>query len=89
MTALGIAAFHGQAECVRVLLQYDRDVDHEDLYGETALLHSACLGYQECVTALIDSDALLNVTDIDGMTPLIWATQNSKPNIVKVWLKSY
>jgi ankyrin repeat protein len=64
------------------------NVDYPDTDGRTPLSHAAELGLAEIVQLLLDSNADINLEDKRGQTPLLWATQNGRENIVSELLAS-
>lgn len=75
-TPLMIAAFHAQAEAVRLLLDSGADVSLQDRDGKTAL-HKATAQCRpeglKTVEMLLEGGADLNAKDRQGNKPWIWA----------------
>lgn len=91
MTALSYAA-RSNAETVRVLLEAKaaegsdalaRYVNHQNQYGETALMMAAAQGTPDIILALIESDADVDAWDGDNHTALAHAAAQGKTDNVR------
>jgi len=85
-TALMAAAFHGHAECVRLLLPFVRPFLAEQWAGADSwspLMAAANQGHASCVQALL-SDFDPKTADSDGLTPLMLATRARSEASVRV-----
>ncbi|CAE7537330.1 unnamed protein product [Symbiodinium natans] len=80
LTALALAAQHGAAECVEVLLAARADVnaDSEDAGGRTALHFAAYDGHVEVVQLLVSARANTNARCSTGETAEQIAQQRAK-----------
>jgi hypothetical protein len=81
--ALSLAAQHGHAEAVRLLLTSGADPDRynpDGFHSHTTPLHQAVwAGHQHVVAILVDAGARLDVRDtIYGSTPLEWAVHGKR-----------
>ena len=56
-------------------------------YGFVALHYACNNGHLECAKALLGAGADINKQDIDGQTPLMWAAQWGKIEVVRELLK--
>ena len=70
MTPLSVAAVHGQAETLVLLLQEGADVNARHPDGNTALHSAAFFGRLECVQRLLEHGADIRARNEDGRTPL-------------------
>lgn len=69
------AAFKGNLDCVKHLVQQGADVDDTDSKGHTALMWAAEGGVLGCVKYLVQQGADIHAMDKDGDTALQWAMQ--------------
>ncbi len=87
-TALHFAAFFGQPEATRVLV--DRGADLEAVsptFGDVTPLHSACAsGERESARILLEAGADPNVRQQRGFTPLHAAAQNGDEELARMLL---
>lgn len=60
-------------DIVRVLLTHSTDLDLEDSYGRTALMHAIEHGDLECIKDFLHAGASVCVKDVNGETPLHYA----------------
>lgn len=58
------AATRGNTDRIGVLLKSGEDINREDLYGRTALMHAAVKGHTETVRVLLEEGAQVNVADV-------------------------
>ncbi|MDP5134216.1 MAG: ankyrin repeat domain-containing protein [Paraglaciecola sp.] len=69
-TPLMLAAGHGDAEFVEMLLAHGAEVDRQDFTGKTAL-HGAIKSMNDtCVKLLLDAECAIDVEALGGRTPL-------------------
>ena len=70
-TCLGLASDAGHTETVRYLVGLkEMDVDHTDVYGQTALHYAVELGHVDVVQVLIDAGADVEARDKKGSSPI-------------------
>lgn len=70
-TALSLAAAHGDAAVVRLLLQHKADVNHRNNYSQCSLYHAASRASDDILTALLEADAVVEFADgPDHASPL-------------------
>ncbi|XP_063442777.1 ankyrin repeat domain-containing protein 27-like [Mytilus trossulus] len=82
-TALHIAALHGQAHLIDVLIQHGAIVNASDYLGLTPL-HLACQkGFQNIILLLLHFKADVMLTDGVGNTPLHLCVDNGHEDCVK------
>ena len=82
-TALHIAALHGQAHLIDVLIQNGAIVNATDYFGHSPL-HLAChKGYQNVILLLLHFKADVMLTDGIGNTPLHLCVDNGHEDCVK------
>uniref|UniRef100_K1QVI3 Serine/threonine-protein kinase TNNI3K n=1 Tax=Magallana gigas TaxID=29159 RepID=K1QVI3_MAGGI len=84
-TALHLAAYRGDAECVQCLLESpDTDVNLAGNSGLTALHIAAMCGFQEIAEVLIDNGAKINMQDAVNFTPLHIACNFGNDKVVSL-----
>jgi len=86
-SGLAIAAFLGDAECVRLLLEYGAD---PNLPGSTAwpLVNAAGQGHAEIVELLLDAGADVDAVDEEGGTSLIEAAAGGHLAVVELLIEA-
>ncbi len=82
-TPLHWAAFNGNPDLVRFLLNKGADVDAKNARGLTPLFFSAAQGRTQAAGLLIERGADVNVRNPLGMTPLIIAVEQGTAELVK------
>ncbi|KAI6054667.1 cortactin-binding protein 2 isoform X2 [Marmota monax] len=87
-SALYSAAKNGHADCVRLLLNAEAQVDAADKNGFTPLCAAAAQGHFECVELLIAYNAHINHAAAGGQTPLYLACKNGNKECVKLLLEA-
>jgi ankyrin repeat protein len=85
-TALMIAANHGHAETVKMLIDANSDINIRNTNGETALTLAANHrmfenGYNDSVKLLIDAKCNLNIKNINGDTALTLAAGKGNESV--------
>ena len=85
-TPLFIAAWHGDAPNVTLLLAHGATVDHRDAGDYTPLHLAASSGHDEVVALLIKAGANVNARNKDGATPLATAAEKGHFIAVKYLL---
>jgi len=84
-TDLGNAAYKGDENLVRVLIDEGVDVNiREDVTGGTALMSASMSGHRRIVEILINSDADMNAKNDYGMTALHWASSEGHKEVVEL-----
>jgi ankyrin repeat protein len=86
VTPLNIAADHGHADIVKLLLDYGADGGW-DGYADTPLTTAAREGYADCVRVLLDHPGSAHFWDYqpeDGETALQCSLQQPEPEIVRL-----
>ena len=81
------AAWEGDVEAVRGILNAGVDVNAEDMWGNTALYWAARNGRVAVVQLLVAEGAEVNAEDNHGYTPLIWAVKGRHLDIVQLLLE--
>lgn|SRR5574343_1551744 len=74
---------------VKLLLQYDADVDIQDDYGWTALMYASNKGNLECVQRLLKAGANPLLKDRTGKTAYDIATNSKIKEILRVVMNAY
>jgi len=87
--SLRSAAFRGQVDEVRKLVELKVDVRAPDGHGNTALHWAAFRGHTETVKALMKFGAHAHAQDKDGHTALHWATTMGHTETVKALLQMH
>lgn len=86
--AVSLAARHGFATCLRVLLNRGGNINATDSDRRTALHHAAEHGQDVMVQTLLEMKANLDVLDNTRVTPLMLATTKSHLNCIDLLIKS-
>jgi ankyrin repeat protein len=88
-TPLGLAAFFGHADAVRVLLDHGATVDQVDRsrFANTALDAAVAANHADVARILLAAGASANVRDAVRATPLHKAAQNGNPEVVRMLLE--
>ena len=79
-TALMVAAFYGNAECVQLLAEKEAGMQDED--NHTALMCAAEQGHIECVKILAPLEKAMK--NEYGLTALMFAAEYGHPECVKI-----
>jgi ankyrin repeat protein len=84
-TPLYLASLHGSARMIEKLLQAGADVNQLGPQGETPLMLAARTGNLDAIRVLLNQHADVNAKDkLRGTTALMWATEQSHPEAVKL-----
>ncbi len=88
-TPLGLAAFFGHVDAVRVLLDHGAAVNGRDRsrFANTALDAAVAANHADVVKALLAAGAEVNVRDSANYTPLHKAAQHGNLEIVRLLLE--
>ncbi len=88
-TPLGLAAFFGNADAVKVILDHGATVDLKDtsFNGNTALDAAVAANHADVVRILLAAGANPNVRDSAGFTPLHKAASNGNAAVVDMLLE--
>jgi hypothetical protein len=88
-TPLAVAAWAGQPEIIRLLLDNRARVDVRNRDGQTALMRAAraTKSSQETIEALLNAGAYIEAIDTRGYTPLAVAVQEGNTVAVRVLLQ--
>jgi ankyrin repeat protein len=87
-TPLGLAAFFGHGDAVKVLLDHGAEIDGTDKsrFANTALDAAVAANHAEVVKVLLAAGAKVEVRAVDGYTPLHKAAANGNLEIVRMLL---
>lgn len=87
-TPLGLAAFFGHADAVKVILEHGAAIDARDKsrFGNTALDAAVAADHADVVRILLASGANVNVRDASDYTPLHKAAANGNVDIARMLL---
>lgn len=83
-TELHQAAYQGQDDQVRALLDSGADVHVKDKYGETPLHKAARNVHESTAAILLEYGADANEADVFGLTPLHWTALNGHAPLAEV-----
>ncbi len=88
ITPLHLAAWNGQSDCVRALLQAGADVNARNTRkwgasGLTALHYAANEGWSDCLRLLLEAGAQVDAGARDGETPLHHAARRGHADILR------
>lgn len=86
LTALQVAALHGNLDVVRILIDSNADVNAKTSTGVTAIMAASVSGNEELVKMLLAAKADVNAKRDDGITALRIASQNGELGVVKILL---
>jgi len=81
------AAELGNIEAVKQYLADGEDVNANDEFGSTPLLHASSSGHKEIVELLITNGANVNAKGDLGTTPLLWAAINGHKEVVELLIE--
>jgi ankyrin repeat protein len=82
-TALHAAAYAGRTEAARLLIQYHIDINKQGPYNGYTALHDAIWQNNiEIVKLLLDANADLSLRSNDGKSPLDFARDKNRKEIV-------
>jgi len=87
-TPLYLASLHGSAPMIAKLLKNGADANDRGPQGETPLMLAARTGDLDALRLLLDYHADVNAKDkLRGTTALMWATEQSHPEAVKLLIE--
>jgi len=88
-TVLATAAYEGQIDIMRYLLECHVVVNYQDPLLKRNALHWACMGkHADAVQLLVDSNIDVNCVDRDNVTPIIRAAMLGRLDIVEILIES-
>jgi ankyrin repeat protein len=86
-TPLITAAYFGETEAAKILIDAGAELDYKNVDGSTALHTAAAFGKTETAKLLIDAGARLNIQNNEGSTPLHTAAFFCRVEIVQALLE--
>ena len=84
-TALMLAAWHGHANIVQLLIKYGANINQTNQNGMTPLMLAVSNGNEEAIKLLLDNGANIHQTNQNGMTALMMALSHGNINIIKLF----
>jgi ankyrin repeat protein len=82
ITALISAVKNNYLSTAEILIRNGANIDHQDVFGRTALHYAAIYGYNETADMLLYYDAILDIEDVTSYTPLCYAVKNKHDSLV-------
>ena len=82
------ASHRGHDKCLVLLVQSGADVNHQGMFGDTALVEAAQGGYVKCVELLIQAGANVNMQDHNGQTAVYYAARFGYMECVKMLISA-
>lgn len=76
-TPIIYAAINKKTEALKIIAQYDENLDFQGHNGTTALMSAALVGHKEGIEILVGKDANLDLQDDQGSTALIYALDST------------
>ena len=86
LSPLSYAATYGHEPLVRVLLEYNANVELSDERNHTPLMKAAMRGHESIVQLLLHNGALVDQKDTEGSTALMHAASGGRESTVRVLL---
>ena len=83
-TALSMAAYNGEDQIVKYLIQNGANVNEKLKNGDTILMWAASNGKIDIIKKLISHGAKINEKDVDGYTALFRAISTGNEKVVKL-----
>eukprot|EP00434_Breviolum_minutum_P016747 symbB.v1.2.014770.t1/scaffold1084.1/size139254/9 len=87
ITALHLAAWHGNATMCKLLLDANARPNAQDVLARTALSFCAQRGHREAFTVLLERGAHTETADAIGHTAASWAAKMGQKHIVELLLE--
>ena len=87
-TPLHEAAYWGNLDIAKLLLERGADVNAKSSVGNTPLYWAASRNNLDIAKLLIENGADVNAKDLNGMTPLHWAAHRGNLDIAKLLIEN-
>ena len=83
LASIHIAAINGNSEIIKILIEYDANVNQVDDENLTALHYAYKNNRQEVINVLLENGANEKIKDIDGKIPSVYYSQNTQNEVVE------
>ncbi|MCT7486201.1 ankyrin repeat domain-containing protein [Aliarcobacter cryaerophilus] len=83
LTSIHIAAINGNSEIIKILIEYDANINQVDDENLTALHYAYKNNRQEVINVLLENGANEKIKDIDGKAPSEYYSQNTQDEVLE------
>jgi len=87
LNGLIIVSNFGNIELVKKTLEKTNDINHQNIYGETALMRATMQGHKDVVEYLLEKEAKKDIKDSYKNDALFYAKKFNQPEIYKLLQK--
>lgn len=81
------AAYNGQTNVIKLLIESGADINAKNIHGNTALIFASARGYLDIVKYLIEVGADINLKNNLGNTALMYAYNDKYKEIIELLKK--